>query len=796
MWKNYLKVGLRNFLRNKNHTLLNITGLTAGVTACLLIAAYVWHEYQYDGFHEKGSQIYRLNTDLNFPEQTLALALAAGPAGPAMKEEIPGVMDFVRFARPENSVLVASESEKRYEEAVLYADASIFSIFDFQLLHGNPLSVLEAPYQLVLTESKAKTWFGELSPIGASLEVAGREYQVAGIVADPPKNSHLQFDMLLSFASWIVEKPYTQTNWGWTPFPSYILLEEGVDYQRVNQQLEAFIGQHFPQDENNMHMGAHLQPLEAIHFGESRLGELQPVSKKSGLLFLSLVAGFILLLAVANYINLSLAAFTRRTREIGVRKTIGASSSQVGLQYIMEGILLSLVSVVLATVFAIFLLPIFGNWYGRDLYFETTQLWGVGSLLVLFAIFLGILTAAYPSILAGSLKPIQILRRKGAVNRDSLKIQRAFSVAQFSISIGLLLGAMMVYLQLDYLQNKDLGFNKEGKVVIDFGNVEALGLTYQTVSAELLAIPGVSGISFSSHVPAQNPHNVTAYISKTDGEQVFGEMDLILVDEDFLDLYDLELISGRAFSNQFSQDTAGALILSESAVKLLGFQHPDEVIGLEFSQWEWQGRVVGVVEDFNFHSLHQQPGPITFQWQPSLYEKMTVQLNASDLSKTLNLLENKWSSILPNLPFQYHFLDEGLERQYVADRQLGRMISVSSMLAILLACLGLIGLVAYTCRRQAKNIAIRKVFGASGSLIIKGLLLQFGKPVLWAWFFAIGPTWWLLNRWLDGFAYRLSIPIWLIFASGLIVFLLVSGVVIWQSQNTVKANPVKYLGEE
>ncbi len=796
MWKNYLKVSLRSFLRNKANFLLNITGLTAGVTACLLIASFIWHEFQYDKFYDKGDRIYRVNTDLIFPEQTLNLALSAGPVSPAMKEEIPGIVDFVRFARPQSSLLVENGADQRYEEEVLYADASVFAIFDFTMLTGDPNSALVAPYKVVLTESKARSMFQGFSPIGQSLSIGSQEYQVSGVVADPPQNTHLQFDMLLSFASWIAEHPSTPSNWSWTPFPTYVLLEKEVDPTKINNQLSAFLNRHYDAGENGMQMSLQLQAFNEVHFGQSRLGELQPVSKKSGLLFLSLIAGLILLLAVANYINLSLAAHTSRTREIGVRKTIGASASQVGLQYILEGVLLSFFSVILAVMITNFLLPIFGNWYGRDLHFDFHQLWIVGAIMLVFALTLGILSAAYPSIIAASLKPVNIFQGKGIGKTDRLKVRQAFTMGQFAISIGLLLGAMMVHRQLDFLANKDLGFEKEGKLVLDFGNMNALETSYETLKRELKTIPGVDGISFSSHVPAEGSHNVTAYVEKQDGEVVFGEMDLFLVDYDFLDLYGLNLVAGRYFSPEFSQDTAGALILSESAVEILGFQKPEDIIGLEYSQWEWQGRVIGVVEDFNYQSLHHEPGPITFQMQPDLFENMTLQLNESNISGTLQLVQNKWASTVPALPFNYQFLDDGLARQYVADQQLARMISLSSVLAILLACLGFIGLVAFTCRRLAKNIAIRKILGASERNIITGLLLDFGKPVVLAWFLAIGPTWWMLSNWLNTFAYRLPISPWLVIGSGVIVLSVVSLVVIWQSLSTVKANPVKYLSEE
>jgi putative ABC transport system permease protein len=797
MWQNHLKVALRKLIKNRAYTSLHLFGLTAGVTACLLIASYIWHEFQYDRNIENGKRIYRLNTDLIFPEETMNLALAAGPAAPAMQEELPGVESFVRFARPWSKLLVERQNEKRYEPGIFYADSSLFSVFGFELRSGDPATALAAPYKMVLTESKAGAWFGNTDPIGRQMTVDGREYQVSGVVADPGKDSHLQFDILLSFTSWISEHPPTTTNWSWTPFPTYVLLEEGVDPAVVNARLPEFLAQHLPQQNPSMEMQLHLQPFEAIHFEASRLGELQPVGNQKMLIFLATVALFILLLAVVNYTNLALATSIRQMREISVRKTIGATSTQIGTQYLSEGILLCLASIIAAAGATGLLLRPFGSWVDRSLIFQPDQFIVIGGLLFGFAILLGLLVAAYPALMAARLNPMALFRSgtAGMVGRNKLDLRRFFTVVQFTVSIALLIGAVVIWRQLQYLSHKDLGFDRTGKMVIDFGNAEALDRPFPTVKAELLRIPGVEGVSFSSHVPAQAPHNVTAQVQTVDGQQKSAEMDLFLVDNDFIDLYGLEVIAGRKFTSEFAQDTSGALILSRSAVETLGFTDPEDIIGLHFAQWDWEGRVVGVVEDINYQSLHQKPGPITFQVHPELFEKITVQLNTSDLSATLAQLQDHWTDIAGHLPFQYSFLDEGLASQYLTDQRLGRMISLSSGLALLLACLGLIGMVAYTCRQRAKSIAIRKVFGATVRRIIIQLIEEFSRPVAIAWLLAIGPAYWYLSRWLDTFAYQQEISWWLLPASGLVVIILVALLVAFLSFRTARANPVGWLRE-
>jgi len=485
MWKNYFKLSLRRLYKNKGFALLHIFGLTLGVTACMLISAYVWHEFQYDRFHEKGERIYRLNTDLQFSDQTLELALAAGPAAPALQEEIPGIRDFVRFANPGSPLLVEKGADVRYESSVFYVDSTLFSVFEFDLISGNETHALSGPYQMVLTESKARSWFGNTHPVGESLVVDGEKYEVTGVVADIPQNSHLQFDILLSFSSWVIDHPPTRTNWGWTPFPTYLLLEENVDPRAVADQLPVVLERHVPSENTDLKMALGLQPFEAIHFGPSRLGELAPVGNKSSLYFLSLVAMLILLLAVVNYVNLSLASYEGRSREIGVRKTIGASSTQIGLRYLSEGWVLSIASVGLALLFTIFLLPVFGDWFDRNLQFAGRQLLPIAVIVVAFAALLGLITAAYPSFVAASLKPVAIFRGKGLGNLGQVKIRKVFTIAQFAISIGLLIGAIAVFRQLNYVLHKDLGFDRSGKLVVEFGNTESLQVPYSVIKSKL-----------------------------------------------------------------------------------------------------------------------------------------------------------------------------------------------------------------------------------------------------------------------------------------------------------------------
>jgi putative ABC transport system permease protein len=796
MFYHYFKTAWRSLWRSKSYTLLHLLGLTTGIAACLLITSYVWNEYNYERFHEKGDRIVRLNTELIQPNQRLPLALAAGPAAPALMEDFPVVESFARLAVPWSKLLVRRDDFRQYETDILYADSTFFDLFDFPLLAGSSVDALAGPNRVVLSERKAQVYFGRRDPIGAQLMIDGVPFEVTGVVKNPARNSHLQFDFLLSFASWIAKYPTTPTNWTWTNFPTYLLLSEPEAAGPLEVQLEGFLKRRAPEEQSGFRQVLSLEPLHAIHFGAARLGDLQPRGNRNALWFLSLAALFILTLAIANYVNLSTALYIGRVREIGVRKTVGASRSQVAGQFMAEGLMLCSAAVSLATVVAAVLLPAFGNWLDRDLSLMAAGTPDVVLFLLVITLVVGFAAAFYPSQMASRLRPVHLFQKREMKSLDKGSFRRGLTTLQFVISIGLLLGTVVLWRQLNFLNQKDLGFAKTGKVVLEFGNTNALEHSFLTVKENLMKVPGVTGITFSSHVPGETPHGLATQITQRNGRELSAEMGLFLVDFDFLNEYQIPLIAGRAFNPAITQDTAGALILNRSAMELLGFSSPEEVLGLEFAQWGRQGRVIGVVEDFIFESMHQNVGPASFQINTALFEKATIQLESNDLPGTISRLEGKWKALAGHLPFEYYFLEDYLAGQYAEDARQAQLVSLFTGLAILLACLGLIGLIAFTCRQQAKAIAIRKVFGASVADILWLLNRGFLHPVLIGWILALPITYWILQRWLNTFAYRIELAWWPPLLVGLGMGLLVAIVVSWQSYATASANPVRYLKEE
>lgn len=795
MITNYLLVAFRSFKKNRSYFLTHLVGLVAGIVSCSLIAFYLLDEYTYDQFHQKGERIYRLNTDLIFPDNQLNLALAPGPAAPTMAEKLPEIESFVRLARPGGKMLFKKEAVLSFEENLYYADSSFFEVFDFPLQTGEASSVLSRPYTLVISEEKAHFYFGQNDPIGESLVINDQPFQITGILGAIPKNSQLSFDFLLSFNSWTTDKPFTNSNWTWTNFPTYLLLKPGANPASLSSKFEDFLKSNIPPDQNSLNLSMNIEPFLGIHFSPARLGDLKPNANSKYLFFLSLTAIFILLLAVFNYVNLSIAMYTGRTRDIGVRKTLGAGNNQIAFQYLTESFLLCFTAVLFSVVFIHLILPFFGRLLDRAFSWEMI---GVSMLLILSIAVPGVLsllTGAYPAFIMSRLQPIDSLQSKGFLNLGKAGIRRMLNVVQFTMSIGLIISSLVVWQQLNYLMEKDLGFDKENKLVVNFGESAALKIPDPVLKQELLRLPEVESVAFSSHIPSEMPHGILAQIDLGDGQNHEAEISVNLIDFDFIDLYGLEVVAGRKFSPEFRQDTAGALILNRTAVQLLGFSSPEDVIGKEVVQWPRNGSVVGVVEDFNFTSLHSEAGALAFQISPALFEKLTIKYKNGHLPTTLGNIEKGWNNVVAHLPFEYSFLDDRLALQYENDRRFALIFLVFTSLAILLACLGLIGLVAYTCQQKSKSIAIRKVFGAQTSQIIWALFRPFSWPVLLGWILAILPVYWLLDNWLDDFAYRISIQFSWILLTGIFIIGLTYLVVSWRSWSTANANPVNFLKE-
>ncbi|MEZ5042217.1 MAG: ABC transporter permease [Saprospiraceae bacterium] len=797
MLSNYLKIASRSLQRQIGYTLTNISGLAIGLTACLLILLYIWGESRFDKGHEKGERIFRLNTDLKLPEQALALSLTGGPVGPALAHDFPEIEGVVRLARPWSTLHLKKDDKQFYEENVLYADSSFFQLFDFPFIEGNQSSALSLPYSVVISEDLAKKYFGEGPAYGKQLNINNQSFTVTGILKDLPNHTHVKADCYLSFSSWIIEYPSTATSWTWTSFPTYLLLKPGVDPTTFGQKIAYYIKDHVSEAAwNQTAMVLHLEPFENIYFNSPRLGEWHAKGSKGYLLFLGIAAFFILLMAILNFINLSTARAAIRSKEIGIRKTIGAQRKQLIQQFLTESGLLVFIAYALSFLILTLALPRFNQLIDRQLSIVTILSFKPIALVLVSFLTISLLAGFYPAFFLSSFKTNSELLKKVDSSFKKQSFWQYLSGFQFATSISLIICTVIAWQQVQFMLHRDPGFEPDRKVVMAFGNDTTILSHRQYIREELLRIPGIEAAAYSSHVPSESPHGVYLSVEAGEGDAREGETEMCAVDQYFIDLYQLKLIAGKPFSTEVFTDSTAPLIVNASTVKLLGFSTPEEIIGKEFYQWDRRGRVIGVVADFNFKSLHNKIGAITFQLRAPLFEKLTIQYAPNrSTADIIEQLSNKWQSLAGHLPFQYSFLDQRIAQLYQTDKRFATLSLLFSILAIFIALLGLVALVGYSCRRQAKDIAVKKVFGATAFQIIWSLFRQYSRPVLWAWLLVIVPVYFLLDQWLNDFTYRIDISWLVLIGVGILGFLCSFLVVFGQSFATANANPTRYLRE-
>ncbi len=787
---NYIKTGIRDFRRQKFYAAINLFGLVAGFTSCLFIVTYLQDELSYDQFHSKKDSIYRLNVDISTSTGKLELAYSSGPMAQTLQSELPEVQDYVRIAKNPASVLVRNKERQFYEESVIYADPAFFTLFDFELALGNKETVLKQVDEVILSPQMAIKYFGESSPIGEEMQFDGTTYKVVGVVQPMPTNSHIQFDFLVSMATWIALRPPTETNWFWFPVTTYLQLTENSEATFATK-LPAFRDKYMVNERETSEYNLSIEPFAGIHFSEARLGEMDVKGEKSYLYFLAAVAGFILLLAVANFINLSTAKSTRRAKEIAVRKTLGALRSEIKWQFLVESTMYAVGALALAIVVYIALLPSFSDLLSRQ--FDGAILTTLPFVLALAVtpLVLGFLAGFYPALVMAAFEPIQTL---GHQTKGGFRLRGVLTTFQFAVSSILIFATVAMWMQLNYLRNTDPGFSKEQTLVIDFGLNQQPIARYHTLRNELENLENVGAVTFSSHIPSEKPHGVGTRIYN-EGEVIDGEIYANMVDYQFYDSYELEIVAGRSFDFSLSEDSSG-LVVNEATVKAMGFGSNEEILNKEFLQWGRRGRVIGVVKDFNFLSLHTEIEPLSFQMWPEQFRKISVKLEANRVASAIEGLEKTWREVIGDIPMNYYFLDQRFNEQYRNDQQLGTIIGIFSTVSIIIAVLGLIAFATHICAQRAKEMALRKVMGASASGISFLLYKQFSRPVGIAFIVGLLPAYYITDQWLEQFAYRVNINAMMLLLPLLLLAIILLLSVGYQSIQTALANPVKHLKDE
>ena len=807
MLRNYIKIAIRNLWRNKSITAIKLIGLIAGFTGVILIIAYVRFEMSYDHYNKKASRIYRV--DLTDTTKDVTVAWVPIWTGRILKQEFPNVESSTSLAERNTSVEVGNQT---YSVKKLIADSSFFNIFSIPLIKGNPETALSSPYSAVISQKTAHRLFGNENPINRSITISANKkhpYHVTGVMKAIPVNSQFHGDIIQSTVQF--EWASAKLNWkGYTSVPRYILLKPGMNIQSLKSRLpELYKKYNFPPAYK-----LSLMPLTRIHLHSHLPGDLEKNSDIKYIYIFSIIALLILGVACFNFINLTTASYMKRTKEVGVRKVLGADQWQLRMQFLSEGFILFTVAVLISYILAELMIPWFSGQMNIPLSVHSVTNIKTMAYIIFLDLVTTLLAGFYPSIFLSRLSPSSVLRGTKTPNQGRIGTRRLLVLLQFVISVGLVVGTLFIYGQMHYIRTKKLGFNK--KNVLMFPSVN-YGSVYVPFKNKLMEFHGITGISIASWDPTNDYGGGSTWSDKNDSTRIHN-FHMIFADFDFLKTMQIPLVSGRDFSEKYGSDIARVdsilqkanhthsmkllserpMLLNQSAVKDLGLNHP---VGKRLDYNGLQGTVIGVVKNFNGLSLYKYVSPLAIYGHPITtssgnFGYLFIRIKPDNMKQTLAFIHKWWKKYFPGLAFNYSFLDQYINKQYNSAKQMTDLVIAFTILAFLISCLGLFGLVLFDTERRTKEIAIRKVFGASLKDILQLINKNFVLLVLVANIIAAPIAWFLIRKWLDNFAYRINmtfLPFLIAISLSLILTILTVSI---QTLRTIRTNPAENLKDQ
>lgn len=798
MLKSYFKIAWRNIVKNKLFSAINIAGLSIGIACCAIISMYVNYELSYDNYNEQSENLYRLTTVAYEPDKITHFAHSAPLIAARIKANFPEVQDFVRLNSSQRTL--SYENKKQFDARIFYADSALFKLFSFDLVEGDGKTALSSPYSIVLTETAAKKYFGDTKAFGKILKFSDTiNLLVTGIIKDIPVNSHFTADCFISRGTlfemnknnegWV----FAQKDWLNCDSYSYVLLKPGSNPKtlqaKINVMLEKEMADFIKQTGIKSHVDfqrvtdIHLKSHHEDEFKGSVNGDIRYVY------LFSAAALFILLIACCNFINLSTARSLNRSKEIGLRKVIGAERKQLIFQFLGESVLFTLIASAFSLIIMFASVPLFNSLLGITLHFSTQLIWFYVTIILVVGLFAGL----YPALLMSSFSPIVSLKGKISHNIKDVIFRKGLVVFQFSITIILIIGTSLILKQLDYLQNKNLGLNKEQVVSI---RLKAADMhKADVVLKEIMRNSNVI-LGTRSDFSYKGVSNITL-LPEGFAENEMHSSHVISVDENFLPTYQIPVIAGRNFSKDFPTDQEQAFIVNEASVKAYGWKTPQEAIGKNIT-WAGskKGKVIGVVKDFNFLSLHENIKPLLIHIFPDWSGIISLRLKTTNLTGTLKNIESTWKGIATQSPFEYSFVDDDFNNLYHSERMMRNVLSAFTFLSIFVACLGLLGLVSFTINQRVKEIGIRRVLGSGVGNIVRLLTQDFLKLVAISFVIAAPVAWYGTSKWLQSYPYRTEISAWTFVLAGLAAFIIAFLTVSIQAMKAAFANPVKNLRAE
>ena len=795
MLKNYLIIALRNIKKNKIYSLLNIFGLAIGMAVFILIFLYVRYELSFDRWHQNAGRIYRVvqKQPGNVYLGSDRFALTAGPLAAALMQEYPEVVAATRIDNAREAPF--SYREKQFvEKSGLWADPNFFNVFSIVLISGDPKTALSDPNSILFSESKAKKYFGEEDPIGKTvLYNKTHDMVVTGIFKDFPKNSHFNNDIVLPFDSQATFSKRNLETWGSSSYYTYFLLQEGANPALLENKLPALI-EKYSKGKGWEAAQYYLQPLTRIHLYSNINFEIAPNSDIKYIYLFSSIALLILLIACINYINLSTARSAKRSKEVGMRKVMGAQRYQLFKQFLGESTLITFIAHLLTLGFIALSLPAFNRFVEREIAFNPMS--NPGLLLGILFTFtiVALLAGGYPAAHISKFRPISALKSSSDKGKKSVFFRNTLVVFQFVISILLILCTVVVRGQLHFIQNREMGYNREHIVVLRPRD-RNLRKQIDAFKAELKGSPDILNVSASSSLPN---HVGSSTFAKWPGKPEDVDIPIYVCggDYDFVDVFDLKLALGRNFSRGYPSDANGAFLINETAVKALGWDTP---LGKEFSHWgneKTPGQIVGVLKDFHMHSLHQEIEPLYIFLKSNISSYVSIKIRGENIPGTLAFIGKTFKTFSPTYPFEYSFFDEVFNRAYKAEQKIGSLFNTFSLLTIFIACLGLFGLASFTAEARTKEIGIRKVLGASVPNIIRLLNQEYIKKVILAAMVAWPLGFYAMSKWLENFHYRIKLGVIPFLAAGLIALVIALMTVSFQTFRAAATNPADTLHYE
>jgi len=821
MVKNYFRIAVRSILKKKVFSLINILGLATGSAAFLLLIQFVDFQHSFDKFHKEANSIYRVTLSQYLNNELMIASAENYPGvGPAMVSDISGVEGYARLYNMgyKNNIIItyegAAEGPIAYKHRkFLYADSSFLPMFDYKMIKGDAETALAQPNSAVISEKYAQMYFGDVEPIGKMLRLKDDDYndelcKVTGVFKDLPGNTHLKFDILFSYKTLYTRGDWAHSryneSWERKDMYTYVKLQDSKRAKEVENQLASLVDKYSPDlSERNREDVLALQPLTSIHLNSNLAEEAEANSSVENVNAMLIIAFFIIILAWVNYINLSTSKAMERAKEVGVRKSLGAFRKQLISQFMIESIIINLISILVAFAFVILALAGFNDISGLRLVvadFLTLKFIGITFLLWLTGT---LLSGIYPALVLSSFKPAVVLKGKLQNQSKGANLRKILVVFQFITSVSLIAGTLIVYNQLDYMQNKDIGMNVDQVLVVERPGIaprdrNAFSSAIDVFRDEVRNEPNVEAISASVTIPGKKREFKVGAKLYGSGDDDLATLRFNSMDFSFIDVFEMNILAGRAFSEEFTNDPDTSVILTKSAAASLGFENPEDIIGqtIALPAFNWNPIVIGVVNDYNQESLQKSMDPIIFYCTEYGGEFYSMRVKTQNVSQTINHVEESWKKAFPGNPFVYFFLDDYFDRQYINEARFGNLFGAFSILAIFIGCLGLFGLSAYTVEQKTKEVGIRKVLGSKDSqifiLLSRSFVFLIGSSIA----VAIPLTYFFMTLWLDSFAYKEAIPIWVFAASGISVLVVALVTISFQTIKAMQTNPVEALRYE